>query len=370
MVEGQSVVVPLAIEALPVSVEAMGMRWERKLEFHMTAISARKLEAVGAGRPDLWDVVTRVCSGRDLGPIDARRELRRARHPEQPELQTLIVMVDAPALVALHEDLSAALGVTLELPPAHVTLYSTDPASGIGIDDLEELEVRAPALGEGEQREVLDAIGFDAVFSDEDTEVLLGRTDRVFTPMVMRALAYAADVHVDQLRKGTAVPYLAHLIAVAALVAEEGGGEHEVTAALLHDAAEDHGGEERLEDIERRFGPLVAEIVRALSDSLLPEGTCKEAWRPRKERYLEHLRSERRDEVLRVSNADKVHNARAILADHRVHGDAVWDRFEAPPAQQRWYYEQLAAIFEDRRPGAPLAGELTEAVRELSRIVG
>jgi (p)ppGpp synthase/HD superfamily hydrolase len=195
--------------------------------------------------------------------------------------------------------------------------------------------------------------------------VALGGTDDVFTPQVMRALAYGAHVHRHQRRKATGIPYLAHLISVAALVAEDGGGEGEVIAALLHDTAEDHGGEPRLADIRRRFGDEVASMVRALSDSLRPEDAIKEAWQPRKQHYLDHLRAEQRPGVLRVSNADKLHNARAILADYRQVGPAIWRRFDGTPEQQLWYYSSLSALFTERRPESALARELAETIKQL-----
>jgi HD domain len=379
VVAGRSAVIPLVIEGLPDEIEVLGERWQRKREFHLTAVSAQKLEWAGGGRPDLWEVVTRVASGRTLGPVVLLDEVRRVTAPERPGLRTLVAMAHAPALDVLHRDLSQALGAELEPQPAHVTLYSNDPGEGIGLEDHAQLQERAPALPEEQQEAIRRAMRFEEVFFDDDgialdppdlPEVSLGRTDPVFTPTAIRAIAYAAHVHRDQRRKGGNIPYLAHLLAVAALVAEEGGGETEVVAALLHDAAEDHGGEERLADIRGRFGAQVAGIVRALSDSLRPEEDVKEEWLARKERYLGGLRGEGRPEVLRVSNADKVHNAHAILADHRALGDEVWRRFEAPPHQQLVYYRQLATIFCARRPGAPLAAELAQAVAELERLVG
>jgi HD domain len=376
VVHGTSVVAPVVIEGLPQQIEALGEAWQRKREFHLTAASCSVLERAGGGRDDLWDVVSAVASGRCIGPVTARSELRRVTDPATPGLRTLIVMADAAGLAALHRDLSEALGAQLDPPPAHVTLYSSDPAAGIAIDDQEQLDERAPALAPEQQDELRGAILFDEIlFDDEgipfdlcdDGSLPLGATDRVFTPRVMRALAYAAHVHRHQRRKATGIPYLAHLISVAALVAEDGGDETEVVAALLHDVAEDHGGEARLQDLRRRFGPEVESAVRALSDSLRAEGVPKESWRPRKQRYLDHLRAEQRAGVLRVSNADKLHNARAILADHRQVGEAIWNRFDGSPHQQLWYYRELAAIFSDRRPGSPLARELAETVRQLER---
>lgn len=141
-------------------------------------------------------------------------------------------------------------------------------------------------------------------------------------------------------------------------------------AALLHDAAEDHGGERQLREIRWRFGAEVEMIVRALSDSLLDEGQVKQAWRPRKERYLAGLRQEHRAAVLRVSNADKLHNTRSILADYHSIGEQLWDRFKGSREDQLWYYRELARLFADRRPGSPIARELAETVAQLERELG
>jgi hypothetical protein len=106
-----------------------------------------------------------------------------------------------------------------------------------------------------------------------------------------RALVYATHVHGGQVRKSTTVPYVAHLLAVAATVLEYGGDEDMAIAGLLHDAAEDQGGARRLDDIRNRFGERVAAIVHSCSDSLVEAGEAKEEWRARKERYLRHLES-------------------------------------------------------------------------------
>jgi hypothetical protein len=163
VVAGASVVAPLIIDGLPERIEALGLSWKRKAEFHLTAISVAKLTPAGA---DPWPLVTRVASGRALGPITVRPEVRRVAHPDKPGLRTLIVMADAPGLTSLYEDLSAALDVRLTPPPAHVTLYSSDPFDGIGLDDERELAERAPPLSAAEQAEVMEAMGFARVFGD------------------------------------------------------------------------------------------------------------------------------------------------------------------------------------------------------------
>ena len=137
------------------------------------------------------------------------------------------------------------------------------------------------------------------------------------------ALRYAARTHARQWRKGTTIPYITHLLAVAAIVGEHGGTETEVIAALLHDAVEDQGGAPRLQEIRERFGDEVAAIVQECSDT---DRTPKPPWRERKEAYIEHLAGAAPSARL-VSAADKLHNARAILADYRERGDALWSRF-------------------------------------------
>ncbi len=182
-------------------------------------------------------------------------------------------------------------------------------------------------------------------------------------PELEAALAYAARVHRTQLRNDTTIPYVSHLLGVAALVLQDGGSQEEAIAALLHDAAEDHGGRARLEDIRQRFGSEVARIVESCSDSLTAHGDSQEAWRARKHRYLGHLRQADRS-VLRVTCADKLDNARAILADHRRIGDVVFERFEAGKKGTLAYYALVLDILRARFPGS-LTEELDRVVMEI-----
>ncbi len=181
----------------------------------------------------------------------------------------------------------------------------------------------------------------------------------------LEAVRYAAEAHRGQTRKGTTVPYLSHLMGVASIVLGDGGNEDEAIAALLHDAAEDQGGRERLEDIRRRFGDAVARIVEACTDSW---ATQKEPWIERKRRYV--LNATRLDAAaLRVSAADKVHNAYAILRDLRTIGERVWDRFSAKPDDIIWYYKSLVQSFR-AAGGGPLVEELDRIVRGIEREMG
>lgn len=185
-----------------------------------------------------------------------------------------------------------------------------------------------------------------------------------------RAVQYANRIHANQTRKGTDVPYVTHLLGVASLVLENGAqSEEEVIGALLHDAAEDQGGRPRLEDIREQFGEQVAHIVDACTDSY---ESPKPPWRPRKEAYVAHVRErvERGGDepALRVSLADKLHNTRAILADVRESGDAVFERFNGKKDGTIWYYAALVDAFR----GFPnrMVGELEREVTELRRLAG
>lgn len=186
----------------------------------------------------------------------------------------------------------------------------------------------------------------------------------VLTDRFDRALLYATHVHGGQVRKGTSIPYVAHLLAVAATVLEYGGSEDMAIAALLHDAVEDQGGEPRLSDIRNRFGDRVADIVRSCSDSVveLSAGQQKEGWRTRKMKYIEHLDTVDKETLL-ISLSDKVHNARSILRDLRKPeiGPAVWERFNKPKEETLWYYRELANAFQRLLPGQ-LSDELVEIV--------
>ena len=183
-------------------------------------------------------------------------------------------------------------------------------------------------------------------------------------PRLRDAIAYAMHAHAGQVRKGTAVPYASHLLAVCAIVQEHGGDEDLACAAMLHDTIEDCGAEHG-PAIEARFGPRVAAVVRACSDTdILP----KPPWRDRKEAYLAHLEHADRDTLL-VSCADKLHNARAVAADLRTHGPAMLTRFNAPAGGTAWYYRALAEVFARRLPG-PLSRELSLEASELARLAG
>lgn len=170
------------------------------------------------------------------------------------------------------------------------------------------------------------------------------------------AVGFALKVHALQMRKGTDTPYVSHLLGVASLVLEHGGDEEQAMAAMLHDAVEDVGA--HLEPVIReRFGARIADIVLGCTDAdTLP----KRPWRGRKEAYIRHLEHAGAN-ILLVSCADKVHNARAICTDVGTHGLDVFGRFKAGQEGTIWYYRTLDDAFRRLLPG-PLADELWDAV--------
>ena len=163
------------------------------------------------------------------------------------------------------------------------------------------------------------------------------------------AILYASKAHEGQFRKGTQIPYISHPLTVASIVMENDGSDEAVLGALLHDVAEDQGGEAELAKITDRFGPSVAAIVRSLSDDLPEKGAPKAPWKERKTKYLAHLHEEKNMDTVLVCAADKLHNARSIVVDYRIEGDELWKRFNAPPREIRWYYESLVRALESHQ---------------------
>jgi (p)ppGpp synthase/HD superfamily hydrolase len=187
-----------------------------------------------------------------------------------------------------------------------------------------------------------------------------------------QALQFAAEHHREQLRKGSQVPYLTHLMSVSALVLEHGGSEDHAIAGLLHDVVEDAPegrGREVLADTRERFGDAVADIVRACSDGLDADGNRSGTWPERKLPYVEGLATKPADALL-VTAADKTHNGLCIAADVRRYGQGFWSTFNASREELLWYYTSVERAVADRLPGSSIAGALRRAVDELLAAAG
>lgn len=158
-----------------------------------------------------------------------------------------------------------------------------------------------------------------------------------YSPRLDEAVLFAMDAFRNRRRKATTIPYLTHLLQVMCLVAEHGGDEDQLVAAVLHDWLEDIPGAEAAV-LEARWGPRVRRLVEALSDST---GEPKPPWEERKLRYLDHLRVQPA-EVKLISAADKLHNCSCIRRDHADVGERVWDRFTAGKTGTLWYYRAVS----------------------------
>ena len=180
------------------------------------------------------------------------------------------------------------------------------------------------------------------------------------------AVDFAGHQHAFQTRKSTSIPYICHPLGVASLVIEAGGDEDQAIGALLHDIAEDCGGEYQLARISEMFGERVAAIVRGCSDSLTEEFEIKPPWEERKEQHLAHLQTAS-DDVLLVTAADKVHNARSIVTDLQIEGSAVWDRFNAERRQIIWYYTSVLSILKDRGVTQMLVQPLEHSIKNMKK---
>jgi (p)ppGpp synthase/HD superfamily hydrolase len=194
------------------------------------------------------------------------------------------------------------------------------------------------------------------------------KKEATLSPRMYEALELAFKLHGRDVRKSSKVPYLAHLLHVCALVLQDGGSEDEAVAALLHDALEDKPEKINRNKIRRRFGEKVLEIVQICTDT--PEnykGGPKPPWRERKDAYLERVGTEPPD-LLRVTIADKIDNARAILIDHRRSGDELWNRFNASKGEVQWYYDESVKAYLKAGVTGPLLKELKQLVGEIKRL--
>ncbi len=177
------------------------------------------------------------------------------------------------------------------------------------------------------------------------------------------ALLFAAELHTTQIRKGSGVPYVAHLMGVASIALEYGADEDEAIAALLHDAIEDKGGDATRQEIRRCFGERVVEIVNGCTDA---DVKPKPLWRKRKENYIAHIK-DASPSIRLVSTADKLHNAQTILKDYRIVGEALWERFKGGKEGTLWYYRSLVREFRAAE-SSPLVDELDRVVAEIDRL--
>ncbi|HEX7604963.1 MAG TPA: HD domain-containing protein [Polyangiaceae bacterium] len=187
------------------------------------------------------------------------------------------------------------------------------------------------------------------------------------TDQFTKALTLACDLHQTQPRKGTQIPYMCHILGVASLALEYGATEAEAIAAILHDAIEDQPrGDATRAQIRELGGEVLAIVEGCTQDKSLADGT-EASWMLQREAYIKKLPSAS-SSIRLVSACDKLHNARAVLADYRVHGEALWTRFNGK-RKTLWYYRALAdAYAAAESTPSPLVAELNRVVRKLEKL--
>ncbi len=187
-----------------------------------------------------------------------------------------------------------------------------------------------------------------------------------------RALRWAVVGHAGQTRKGSGIPYFQHVAAVALILERAGFDEDVVIAGLLHDIVEDTDA--TFEEVEERFGPAVARIVGACSETKLDAGGRKRPWIDRKRDHIAAIPTAG-PSARAVMLADKLHNLTSIEVD-LSEGRPVWSKFNADRDQVFWYYR--AAIDACACPGAEadpdpriiaLAGACRERLERLESAV-
>lgn len=191
----------------------------------------------------------------------------------------------------------------------------------------------------------------------------LNTTQKQFlTNRFEQALVYASRLHRKQIRKGSNIPYISHLLSVTALVLEDGGDEDEAIAALLHDAVEDQGGQPTREVIFDMFGAKVVEIIDGCSDA---DTIPKPPWQERKQQYIDNLRGASAS-IRKVSLADKLHNARSILRDLSQEGEETWGKFKGGREGTLWYYQTLLQLFLETDADSFMVQELNRIIEQFS----
>lgn len=199
------------------------------------------------------------------------------------------------------------------------------------------------------------------IIQDKKAETMLDKIPTKLTEKFEKALVYATQLHSLQVRKQASVPYISHLLSVAALVLEDGGNEDEAIAALLHDAVEDQGGMTTREVILQQFGENITAIVDGCTESSIIH---QPLWRDRKLLYLQQI-SEGSISVRRVALADKLHNARSILSELRERGEIIWEKFSGGKEGTLWFYREFVEIYESDHFQSMWLRELKEVLHQL-----
>lgn len=189
-----------------------------------------------------------------------------------------------------------------------------------------------------------------------------------YSPRINDAIRTAAIAHEGQYRKGSKTPFISHPIAVALITQKYIDDEDTVIAALLHDVLEDVPEQiYSCADMLRDFGPEIVGIVEAVTEPDINEPT-KEAWRQRKQGYIDHLAEIYDIRPLIISCSDKIHNMSEIIREHKGSGGAIWDAFHVSRNYEIWFYETVLEMLRQKVLPVEALEEYTELLKELKKL--
>lgn len=189
-----------------------------------------------------------------------------------------------------------------------------------------------------------------------------------YSPRINDAIRTAAIAHEGQYRKGSKTPFISHPIAVALITQKYIDDEDTVIAALLHDVLEDVPEQVYSRaDMLRDFGPEIVGIVEAVTEPDINEPT-KEAWRQRKQGYIDHLAEIYDIRPLIISCSDKIHNMSEIIREHKGSGGAIWNAFHVSRNYEIWFYETVLEMLRQKVLPVEALEEYTELLKELKKL--
>jgi len=185
--------------------------------------------------------------------------------------------------------------------------------------------------------------------------------------LIFESIKFVAEAQANHYRKGTNIPYISHLMNVMKILCKYNCETKVIVAGILHDVVEDT--KVTIEEVEQKFGKDIAEIVAGASEreKILKNNHWKVSWKERKQNTIEFLKRTDKLEKLLVSCADKLDNARDILADYQELGDDLWARFNAGKDEQMWYYQSLVKVFLQR--GEEFGDPLLKMAKDLEQTV-
>ncbi len=164
---------------------------------------------------------------------------------------------------------------------------------------------------------------------------------------IVKAFRFAFTKHEGSKRKGLSTPYIVHPMEVATILMKNSVSEEIIVAGLLHDLIEDEGVS--YDDIMEKFGKVVAELVKNVSEPEELKNTQldpKKTWKQRKNNTIEKIKKAS-FETKCLSCADKLANIRDMYYDHSILGEELWERFNAPKDDQKWYYHSMLHAFSE-----------------------